>query len=179
MLTIVYQVTLLCIAATVEEPIFRVCSSSCSRLSCDLSQANVILSKLGSASSKCGALLTSLGCHGSRNASLRQVSGIEGTRIESVKAHKCAWGSYPLSGNGGTVFAPVKSVKFCVLPAALPAVGIPWVWQTAKWSGGIVSPASSWGASTIVAIRPMTTCHSIWQWNSQTPGFSAWKRITA
>ena len=32
---------------------------------------------------------------------------------------------------------------------------------------------SSAGASMTVATRPMLTCHSMWQWKSQTPGLSA------
>lgn len=35
-----------------------------------------------------------------------------------------SWTLHPLSGYGGTVFAPVKSVRFFVFPAALPAIGM-------------------------------------------------------
>ena len=56
-----------------------------------------------------------------------------------------------------------------MLPAALPAVGTPAVAQAARWSEGMVR--LSWraeGASTMVATRPASTCHSMWQWKSQT-----------
>lgn len=61
------------------------------------------------------------------------------------------------------VLAPVKSVKLPVLPAALPDVGMLCASQLALWSAGIDSPRSDSGASMIVAVSPMMTCHSIWQ----------------
>lgn len=82
-------------------------------------------------------------------------------------------------GNGGTVFAPVISVRFFVFPAAFPAVNMFCASHTALWSGGMVRPISSSGASMMVATRPIATCHSMWQWKSWMPGLSATNRITA
>lgn len=68
---------------------------------------------------------------------------------------------------GGRV-APSRFKRSSVLPAALPAVAIFWDLQACSWSSGILSLAcNSSGASTIVAIRPLATCHSMWQWKSQ------------
>jgi len=77
----------------------------------------------------------------------------------------------PAGRGGGDLFAPFKSKRSFVLPAALPAMGTSWAAQAARWSGGIVSV--SWrevGASIIVATRPEATCHSMWQWKSQMRG---------
>lgn len=73
------------------------------------------------------------------------------------------------SGNlaGGCV-APSRFMRSSVLPAALPAVAIFWDLQTCRWSSGILRFACmSSGASTKVAVRPLATCHSMWQWKSQ------------
>ena len=101
------------------------------------------------------------------------------------------------SGNGGTLlFAPVKSIKSTVFPAALPDVGEFVRAQVSKCEDGIERSFgesrgladgersvllgleeigaklfwvwSSRGASIIVAMRPESTCHSMWQWKSQT-----------
>ena len=71
-----------------------------------------------------------------------------------------------LSGAFGT---PVKSRKSLSLPAALPTMGIFCALQASKWFCGI--EREFWravGASIIVAMRPDATCHSMWQWKSQT-----------
>lgn len=73
------------------------------------------------------------------------------------------------SGNlaGGTV-APLRFKRSSVLPAALPAVAMFWDLQTCRWSSGILRLAcNSSGASIMVAVRPLATCHSMWQWKSQ------------
>lgn len=73
------------------------------------------------------------------------------------------------SGNlaGGPV-APSRFKRSSVRPAALPAVRIFWDLQAWRWSSGILSVAcNSSGASTMVAMRPLATCHSMWQWKSQ------------
>ena len=78
--------------------------------------------------------------------------------------------TYPAGSGGGGWFSPVRSRRFAVLAAALPTVANPPALQASRWSCGILSVfCSSSGASTKVAIRPETTCHSIWQWKSQTP----------
>ena len=58
-----------------------------------------------------------------------------------------------------------------MFPAAFPAVGTFSDTQTSRCPLGIwIVFCSSRGASTKVAMRPETTCHSMWQWKSQTPG---------
>lgn len=73
-----------------------------------------------------------------------------------------------LSGGFGT---PVKSRKSLSLPAALPTMGIFCALQASKWFCGMEREFwSEVGASIIVAMRPDATCHSMWQWKSQTRG---------
>lgn len=78
--------------------------------------------------------------------------------------------AYPPGMVPGALFSPVRSRKSAVLPAALPLVGTLPASQTARWSSGMVNCFwMSRGASTKVARRPEATCHSMWQWKSQTP----------
>ena len=71
-------------------------------------------------------------------------------------------------------------------PAALPAMEMSCFVQASMWEVGMAraealgeaygEPAServfwrSRGRSTMVAMRPEATCHSMWQWKSQMPG---------
>ena len=59
-----------------------------------------------------------------------------------------------------------------MLPAALPVVGTDWAAQAERWEGGReVRDKDCWrasGASIRVAMSPEATCHSMWQWKSQT-----------
>lgn len=74
----------------------------------------------------------------------------------------------PAGRLGGGTVAPLRFKRSSVLPAALPAVAMFWDLQACRWSSGILRLAcNSSGASTMVAIRPLATCHSMWQWKSQ------------
>lgn len=78
--------------------------------------------------------------------------------------------THPAGNGGGGVFSPERSRKSAALPAALPLYGTLPDMQTSRWfSGSWIVACSSRGSSTKVAMRPDATCHSMWQWNSQTP----------
>lgn len=69
----------------------------------------------------------------------------------------------------GDRFWPDRSLRSSVLPAAFPATAIPWEVHAARWSSGILmDDCRASGASIKVATRPLATCHSMWQWKSQT-----------
>lgn len=79
------------------------------------------------------------------------------------------WGTYPSGRRGGGTFSPERSRR-SVFPAALPTVGMLPALHASRWFWGSFSEAcNARGSSTNVAINPDVTCHSIWQWNSQTP----------
>lgn len=79
-------------------------------------------------------------------------------------------GTHPSGNSAGGEGWPSKLNRSTVLPAALPLMGILSTAHVSKCSCGMLRVfCSSRGASTKVAINPETTCHSMWQWKSQTP----------